>query len=324
MHPNHAAADMERSVQCCLPSFPNTASSSTTPRTPASLPVSLTEHDLDLLRISYQSTAAIDALLIKAWAVVLRCYTGSDELCFGYQREHAGDDAHIQNHIVTLSISDEDQVAELRSREISASPTTQLDFATYNTVFLRQSEKEDIDFSTDFASAIPENCRIRFCIEDVFGVPALNLEYWRDEMSTGHVTCIAQVLSQIISQLLAFDDRQIGALDYFTPQDSRRVAKWNTSMPPTRDSCIHEIVQKQCRKWPVKEAICAWDGVFTFGELDSITSRIASYLQSRGVGPETMVPLCFEKTVRHVDLPTLILRKFAGKRRLFCELLKRF
>jgi non-ribosomal peptide synthetase component F len=113
---------------------------------------------------------------------------------------------------------------------------------------------------------------------------------------------MAQVLSQIISQLLASEDRTVGQLDFFTPQDSTRVAKWNTSMPPTQYRLIHEIVQEQCRKWPVKEAICAWDGSFTFSEFDSITTRLASYLQSQGVGPETMVPLCFEKTVCSLKL----------------------
>ncbi|KAM0723808.1 hypothetical protein Q7P37_000798 [Cladosporium fusiforme] len=289
---------MEQSVQCCLPSFPNPTNKGITSRTAASVPVSLPENDLDLLRKTYQTTTTIDVLLIKAWAIVLRCYTGSDEIAFGYQREQPGQDQNVQSSVVAVSLSDDDQLTDLRRREISITPTgdEQLDFQTYNTVFLRQHEKEDIDTSFDLTSTIHEDCRIRFCIEDVFGLPSLNLDYWRDEMSTGHVTCIAQVLSQVISQLLSHNDRRVGQLEFFTPQDSRRVARWNTAMPPTRDQCIHSIVQRQGRRWPVKEAICAWDGSFTYGELDSLTSRLASYLQSQGVGPETMVPLCFEKT----------------------------
>lgn len=298
---------MEQSVQCCLPAFPNPNDKGVTSRTPASVPVSLPESDLELLRKTYQTATSIDVLLIKAWAVVLRCYIGSDEIAFGYQREQPAETHNVQNHVVAVSLSDDDQLTELRRREISITSTSdeKLDFQNFNTVFLRQHEKEDIDTSFDLKSIIHEDCRIRFCIEDVFGLPSLNLDYWRDEMSTGHVTCIAQVLSQVISQLLAHSDRSVGQLDFFTPQDSRRVARWNTDMPPTRSQCIHTIVQRQCRKWPVKEAICAWDGSFTFGELDSLTSRLASYLQSQGVGPETMVPLCFEKTVR---LPILSFR----------------
>lgn len=287
---------MEQSVQCLLPIFPNPASRNANSRTPASVPVSLPDYDLNLLQSTYTTAAVIDALLIKAWAVVLRCYTGSDELCLGYQTEQPGGGQSLQSHNVAIRIADEDRISELRRREISTtrSDSDHFDFISFNTVFLRKVEKEDADSSS---SSVPEKCRIRFCIEDYFGRPSLTLEYWRDEMSAGHVTCMAQVLSQIITQLLTSEVQTVGELDFFTPQDSRRVAKWNTSMSPTSDSLIHDIVQRQCRKWPVKEAICAWDGSFTFSEFDSITTRLASYLQSQGVGPETMVPLCFEKTV---------------------------
>lgn len=283
--------------QCLLPIFPNPASRSANSRTAASVPVSLPDHDLDLLKTTYTTAAVIDALLIKAWAVVLRCYTGSDETCLGYQTELSGGAERLESNIVAIRIGDEDRISELRRREISIlrSDSDRFDFISFNTVFLRKVEKEDVDSTS--SESVPEGCRIRFCIEDYFGRPSLTLEYWRDEMSTGHVTCMAQVLSQIITQLLASEDRTVGQLDFFTPQDSTRVAKWNTSMPPMHYSLIHEIVQEQCRKWPVKEAICAWDGSFTFSEFDSITTRLASYLQSQGVGPETMVPLCFEKTV---------------------------
>jgi hypothetical protein len=285
---------MEQSVQCRLPSFPNPASRSADSKTSASVPVSLPDHDLDLLKSAYTTAAVTDAILIKAFAIALRCYIGSDDISLGYQTE--GEVERLQSHIVALRIADEDQLSELRRREISTtrSDSDHFDFISFNTVFLRKIEKEDVDSSSE---TLPGNCRIRFCIEDYFGRPSLSLEYWRNEMSTGHVTCMAQVLSQIISQLLTTEDRMVKDLDYFTPQDSRRVAKWNTSMPPTCDSLIHSVVQSQSRKWPVKEAICAWDGTFTYSEFESVTTRLASYLQSQGVGPETMVPLCFEKTV---------------------------
>jgi hypothetical protein len=288
---------MEQSVQCRLPSFPNPASRSANSKTSAAVPVSLPDHDLDHLKSTYTTAAAIDAILIKAFCVVLRCYIGSDDLCLGYQIEGSGETERLQSHTVTIRIADEDQLSELRQREISTtrSDADHFDFISFNTVFLRKIEKEDVDSSSE---TVPENCRIRFCIEDYFGRPSLSLEYWRNEMSAGHVTCMAQVLSQIISQFLTTEDRMVKDLDFFTPQDSRRVAKWNTSMPPTRDSLIHDIVSDQSRKWPVKEAICAWDGSFTYSQFESVTTRLASYLQSQGVGPETMVPLCFEKTVR--------------------------
>jgi amino acid adenylation domain-containing protein len=39
------------------------------------------------------------------------------------------------------------------------------------------------------------------------------------------------------------------------------------------------------------------DGDLTYAELDALSSRLANYLASRGVGPEVNVPVCFEKSM---------------------------
>ena len=102
--------------QCLLPIFPNPASRSANSRTTSSVPVSLPDHDLDLLKSTYTTAAVIDALLIKAWAVVLRCYTGSDDLVLGYQTELPGRDERLESHIMAIRIGDEDRTSELRKK----------------------------------------------------------------------------------------------------------------------------------------------------------------------------------------------------------------
>ncbi|KAG9375625.1 hypothetical protein A1F94_013763, partial [Pyrenophora tritici-repentis] len=51
------------------------------------------------------------------------------------------------------------------------------------------------------------------------------------------------------------------------------------------------------RARPDAAAICAWDGEMKYGELDELSSRLAGYLVGLGVGPEAIVPLCFEVDV---------------------------
>ena len=40
----------------------------------------------------------------------------------------------------------------------------------------------------------------------------------------------------------------------------------------------------------------AWDGSFTYEELDRISTLIAHHLVAQGIGPESAVPLCFDKS----------------------------
>ena len=48
---------------------------------------------------------------------------------------------------------------------------------------------------------------------------------------------------------------------------------------------------------PVAQAIFAWDGDLIYGQLDNLSTRLAHHLLHLGVGPGTLVPLCFEKSM---------------------------
>ncbi|KAI8623500.1 hypothetical protein F5Y19DRAFT_492534 [Xylariaceae sp. FL1651] len=70
----------------------------------------------------------------------------------------------------------------------------------------------------------------------------------------------------------------------------------NCYLPPAANLLIHDIIRSGAEAHPDAEAICAWDCTFSYGVLDSLSSRLASYIVSRGVGPEIVVPLVFEKS----------------------------
>ncbi|KAM4058623.1 AMP-binding enzyme [Hirsutella rhossiliensis] len=61
--------------------------------------------------------------------------------------------------------------------------------------------------------------------------------------------------------------------------------------------CIHDVISHQARARPNAPALCAWDGELTYGELDDLSSRLAGHIAGLGVGPEVVVPLCFEKSL---------------------------
>ncbi|KAL4899866.1 hypothetical protein BDW74DRAFT_183355 [Aspergillus multicolor] len=66
--------------------------------------------------------------------------------------------------------------------------------------------------------------------------------------------------------------------------------------PEAVEVCLHELIRRQCAARPGAEAVSAWDGTFTYGELETHANRLASELDSHGVEPEVFVPILFEKT----------------------------
>ncbi|KAK1914088.1 hypothetical protein P3342_007334 [Pyrenophora teres f. teres] len=102
-----------------------------------------------------------------------------------------------------------------------------------------------------------------------------------------------------VMQQLATADAEAGiaSIDTLTPEDRQQLWEWNHDVPPAIERCIHDLFADQAKARPDAPAICAWDGDMTYGELDVLSGRLAGHLVELGVGPEDIVPLCFEKSM---------------------------
>lgn len=80
-------------------------------------------------------------------------------------------------------------------------------------------------------------------------------------------------------------------------QSLNQLWRWNKDIPPLLETCIHDIITKQCHNQPEEVAIQSWDGTLTYAELDRHSSQLAHHLISRGVTIGTRIPLCFEKSM---------------------------
>jgi amino acid adenylation domain-containing protein len=81
------------------------------------------------------------------------------------------------------------------------------------------------------------------------------------------------------------------------PDDVQQLWTWNAVVPETVLSCVQDLIGAVAAARPDVLAVEGWDGQFTYAELLRTATRLASYLQSRRIGPEVMVPTCFEKSV---------------------------
>jgi non-ribosomal peptide synthetase component F len=116
-------------------------------------------------------------------------------------------------------------------------------------------------------------------------------------MSTEQAKNIASTFDKILNIILLQPGTTIGKLDLFSERNKKQVLKWNNATPEKVERCVHEVIQDQARRRSDSEAVCSWDGSFTYKELDGAASRLAGRLLQLGVGPEVRVPLCFDKSV---------------------------
>lgn len=110
---------------------------------------------------------------------------------------------------------------------------------------------------------------------------------------------VADTTACILSALLEGpNDICIRDLALVGGANADQVLTWNESISTEPvERCIHQVIADRVHDQPDAEAVCAWDGSMTYRDLDMATEVLAARLVQLGVGPEVLVPLCFEKSV---------------------------
>lgn len=83
---------------------------------------------------------------------------------------------------------------------------------------------------------------------------------------------------------------------FFNSVSMQQILSWNSNIPTAISAVAHDLIESRAQEHPEQQAVCAWDGSLSYRELDTLASRLACHLTFQGIGPEILVPLCFEKS----------------------------
>ncbi|KAK5994353.1 Nonribosomal peptide synthetase dtxS1 [Cladobotryum mycophilum] len=75
-----------------------------------------------------------------------------------------------------------------------------------------------------------------------------------------------------------------------------QIWEWNQQVLEPIERCVHNIISERAHVQPGAPAVCAWDGDLTYRELDEFSTKLAGELMELGIGPDVIVPLCFDKS----------------------------
>ena len=79
------------------------------------------------------------------------------------------------------------------------------------------------------------------------------------------------------------------------------LVEWNeTKRDYPKDKCIHQLFEEQVKRTPEAVAVVFEDQQLTYRELNSQANQLAHYLKKLGVGPETLVGICVERSLEMI------------------------
>jgi amino acid adenylation domain-containing protein len=123
------------------------------------------------------------------------------------------------------------------------------------------------------------------------------LSYSTDLFERGTAERMLGHLERVLEQVAADADVRLSQLDLLGQAEREQVlGTWNHTVREYSDPPAHALFAEWVRRAP--EAIALLDGreAVTYGELDRRAAVLARHLRELGVGPETPVGLCMERT----------------------------
>ncbi len=128
--------------------------------------------------------------------------------------------------------------------------------------------------------------------------------YGTDEIA-GHLNRFVRLLERTI----AAPHQTIGSLDILSPDERQTILRgWNDTRRPLMPVTLPALFASQTAKTPEAIAVVFEDCKLTYAELDALSNQLAHHLQWLGVRPETIVGLCFERSVEMIVALVAILK----------------
>ncbi|KAL4862973.1 hypothetical protein BDV12DRAFT_34759 [Aspergillus spectabilis] len=305
--------------------FPSINEQAMGTRTPQSLRFNIPSLRKILL-FSSRKNVTISSILQTAWALVLRHYTSTEEICFGYL-SHGRDipldgvdnivGPMINMMVLRLALSGDRTLTDILEstrddvlNSLSHQHTSLAEIhhaldlqgrSAFNTTLsfasaAADAENEDLIAFRNPSGSGSTEYEIAVNASVVGEDLQINFSYWSSALSPQQATAVAQAFTNFIDILTHSSELPLREIDFTSGAMRDQLLHWNaTPYTPVRTT-VHELFQRAALQYPENQAICSTDASFTYGELDCLTTRFAAFLREKGVGPEVLVPVCFNKS----------------------------
>ncbi|ORY58546.1 non-ribosomal peptide synthetase [Pseudomassariella vexata] len=276
-------------------------------------------------QFSQQYQVDVTAVLSVAWGLVLRFYVGSDSVCFGYRT--SGRDLPVEGLsdavgcfstvlIGHLAVHSSQSIAQMlmdaEENHREALHHQHVPVSSIEHVLKRKGDRlfnsclsfgyENID-ETSPASMKFRHVKLMQASEYDFNVD-VNFRRGNLALDIGHrivtpvqAENVAHAFERAVRTVLDNPGGTVREVDLFNDHDHRQIVAWNSEpkMDTTNEN-VHRLIGLRACDYPGIQAVCAWDGDFTYGELDELSIKMASYLVAWGVQPGTPVPVIVDKS----------------------------
>ena len=144
----------------------------------------------------------------------------------------------------------------------------------------------------DFSLHVSERAQGLFCM----------MEFNTDLFDSETVLRMLGHFRTVLESAVAHPERHIASLPILTAAEKQQLlVEFNQGdVRAAADKCIHQLVELQAKRTPNNVAVKFENQSLTYRDLDARANQLAHYLRKRGVGPETLVAMCMDRSIEMI------------------------
>ncbi|KAG6137079.1 D-lysergyl-peptide-synthetase subunit 1 [Claviceps purpurea] len=269
----------------------------------------------------------VTVVLHVVWAIVVQRYTATDEVCFGYMT--SGRHVSVVNaesmvgplfnmligrvklayHLSLLSAMyayQEDFINSLDHQHQSLVETLHSIGSSagdlFNTLITVVNDQPEEHASRSALRLVGDAVQSRSEYPLTLNIlnrtdkMKMQLSYHTSLLSRVSANTIAKAFRFVLQRTLERPHELLRSLQVLDEEQMSIVFAQNRCMAPQVDEFIHDTIHQQCVRCPDSPSVCAWDGNFTYKQLDDLSSALSEEIVRKGAGPEVTIPVVLEKT----------------------------
>ncbi|CRJ88658.1 hypothetical protein BN1708_009299, partial [Verticillium longisporum] len=246
------------------------------------------------LKLEPHSSGEINATGVVIWLLSLYHMTGKSEVALDLCNKTTSDLIAVDSPR-SIGMTLEPCVTPKTIRQAIRSSAGHDDICLTNEC---QSNSEDCvhtlvlakDFSeiSSYELQQDQESHVHLCHDK--GVMTLRIE-WADGLQDRDE--MISIIERVATHVFSHHGAPISSMQ--SPASGQlRLASLDPPPPVCKEQTINELFHAACAQWPSKLAVDAWDGSFTYHELDAVSSRWASTLASEASFSEQRVLHVFD------------------------------
>ncbi|WP_289355733.1 non-ribosomal peptide synthetase [Paenibacillus sp. S-12] len=275
-----------------------------------------------------------NTLVQSAWALLLRRYSGEEDVVFGATVSGRPADLigvesmmgifintlpvriHVPDDETILTWVQDVQAKQVEQREYEYSPLSMIQNCSelaqgaplFDSLFVFEnypvsagnSEGSDAGGLTVSSMYLFEqtNYPLTLLVVPDNGFD-LVITYDQQRFEAGAITRMLNHLIVLLQGMCSHPEQPVQVLTMLSEEEHQLLlTEWNrTDAPYQLEQCIHHLFEQQVERTPALPALRYEEQVLTYAELNAEANRLARYLQRKGVGPEVPVAVCMERSI---------------------------